>query len=341
MNKPNIVFAVCLFFFAEVALADTNDLTMLVAGQKDDVLSVVRNSLVAAFPDGQIANAEGNVGFRESYRSVWTGWHQVFVNLEPMTNEGSFEATAYLLRFGYQTEPTRPMANGKQDVKDLMAQIEKQAPLNGKATIVSNPSTYKTMFDRYQMCFENFKDDPELQLIAKKTSLVNTNDITLFMLADESKSSSAEKDVILTWSAKRDKCAGLMKLFISFSPKDPHNPLLLEGLSAVNQMLLGLYKGELTFGEFNKRRQDYATESRKKFAELNSSLNKEQTGEQAKAAEIERQHQVELQRISVEQQKANAMLIQTMQGAAPTTRPNANINCTSRNVGGAVQTNCN
>jgi hypothetical protein len=332
-----------------VTLADTSDNTMLLSGQKDDVFNLFKNSLLSAFPDGQFADGAnfGYVGYQTTYSSMWTGLHMVGAKIEPMTTDGYYEATAYLLRFGYKTDGR--FANGSQDVKKLMEEISNQATKQGNVTVMANRNLYRSLSEETQVCYKQLQGDPNLQLLAGKIALSNSNDATLLMLADDSKPTPPEKELISLWSAKRDKCAGLFRSLMSFYPTDPFVRFGLETASLSNELILRLYKGELTFGEFNKQRQTMGIERLNKSAELKNNLN----NEQQKRAEIERQHQLQQQQINIEQQRANTEVLQAIklpapiQGAAPYQMPSLpasnriNIDCTTRAIGNTVNTNCN
>ena len=332
-----LFLAVLFLIVQSTASAGANDLSMVVVGQKDQVLAVIHKSLETEFSNSSIGGWSGRIGYRTQFKGFFTGVTDLGAALTPMANGDAMEATAYRIEFSYKTQRN----DGMTHVRSLKEQIIKQGALIGGVAVVDNPETYRTLSEQQGVCFNKLDNEPELAMISKKVALIKGDSPTLMMLADESKATEQEKAAIISWGDKRDKCNNLMKIAISFYPMDRRNSIFTEFADSANQLLLGLYKGKLTYGEFNSQRKTLATDSARRFAETTNNIIQDESNAQERAAETAHQNQLEQSRLLVEQQKANAMQTQANKiEYHPISIPQST-NCTSRAVGDTIQTNCN
>ncbi len=114
----------------------------------------------------------------------------------------------------------------------------------------------------------------------------------------------------MAWANKRDKCFELRKSNMLFYPLDTRIPLILESWDTVNTLILNLYKGTLTYGDFNSQRKAFAREATGKLANASSNMAKDQENAQTTANQAKRQNKIEQSRLAIEQQKADAMQTQ-------------------------------
>lgn len=102
-------------------------------------------------------------------------------------------------------------------------------------------------------CINTLEHDSALQPISDKVSLAGKTDRLFSMMANESFPTSSEKEAIFAWATKRERC-------INDNPP-PNNPITQvtrEGFNAVQSLILDLYKGTMTYGQFTKQRQEIA-----------------------------------------------------------------------------------
>lgn len=102
-------------------------------------------------------------------------------------------------------------------------------------------------------CINTLERDSVLQPISDKVSLAGKTDRLFSMMANESFPTSSEKEAIFAWATKRERC-------INDNPP-PNNPITQvnrEGFNAVQSLILDLYKGIITYGQFTRQRQEIA-----------------------------------------------------------------------------------
>ena len=320
--------------FVDIAKAGQEEFSMVLVGDKEQVLSLLHKSMQAEFTNANIGDWNGRIGYWAQFSGFFTGKTGLGVSISPLADGDGMETSAYKLNFGYETE----YMDGMTHVKSLKEQIVKQAKLTGTVSIPEKTNSYKSLVTRADQCLSILENDPDLVLISKKIALSNYDDASFLMLANEDKVTESEKPIIMLWADKREKCNSLRKTAMSFFPLDPHASIALDTLSESNQLILNLYKGTLSYGEFNNKRKILANESKKKNIDVSEKLSKDREDKVAREDEINRQNQIERNRLLIEQQKADAIRNQTNNIQLPTPRTT---NCTSHVIGNTVQTYCN
>jgi len=109
--------------------------------------------------------------------------------------------------------------------------------------------------------------DTSLDIIRKKVAL--SPDPTLEMLTNKSKPTYEEKAAIQKWVWLRSVCSSeQIDLYRRYS--SPEHVIIMYQVFSDRVLLLiaDLYRGSLTYGEFNKRRRKLASESRARFREI-------------------------------------------------------------------------
>lgn len=102
-------------------------------------------------------------------------------------------------------------------------------------------------------CFSALKYDAELQPISDKVALALVDEVTFGMLSNEATPTSDETQAIYKWATKREQCLK------SYPP--PNNPITqinMEGFNSIQSLILDLYKGAITYGQFARQRQENA-----------------------------------------------------------------------------------
>ena len=100
-------------------------------------------------------------------------------------------------------------------------------------------------------CFNALKIDSDLQVIGDKVELARVGDVTFGMLANNNLPTLVERQAIFRWGVKRDQC---------FNRYPPPNNLatqaVRDGYSAVQLLILDLYEGAITYGQFAKQSRE-------------------------------------------------------------------------------------
>jgi hypothetical protein len=97
-------------------------------------------------------------------------------------------------------------------------------------------------------CFNSLKYDPQLQTISDKVDLVYVGQPTFGMQANDNRPTTEEAQLIYRWGIRRDEC------FRNYPP--PNNLAaqpVTEGFNAFQSLILDLYNGAVTYGQFAKQ----------------------------------------------------------------------------------------
>lgn len=115
---------------------------------------------------------------------------------------------------------------------------------------------------------QNLLMESSLDVIRNKVKLDRVDE-TLEMLTDHTKPTDEEKVAIQKWVEKRSDCVQEVRAFNRrFSA--PEHIITIEEIfyDKVLFLITDLYNGSLTYGEFNKRRKELASERRAKLSEM-------------------------------------------------------------------------
>ncbi len=131
--------------------------------------------------------------------------------------------------------------------------------------------------------------DISLDVIRNKVAFDNVDNTTLEMLTNQTKPTDEEKVAIQKWVWKRGYCTREQTALYRRASAPEH-------LITMNQvfndrvlfLITDLYSGSVTYGEFNKRRKELASERRAKLSEMER---------------MDRQH---AEQMAIEERKANA-----------------------------------
>lgn len=106
--------------------------------------------------------------------------------------------------------------------------------------------------DKTSQCLEGLKSDGRFSSIANHLSLDGQGSASPRLLADKAMPDEQQKQAITEWIDARSQCVNL-------SP----NPVAVNLHMAFLSIVAGLYNGQTTFGEFNKRWQVLFKENKK------------------------------------------------------------------------------
>ena len=337
MKFLRAVFIGAALAFSTVALlpaaqAESTELTVLLAGKQDDVLALLRKGIDAEFTDGVRSNAPKGVGYQVQFRTFLSGSNILTARLFPLSSGDATEPTGYLIGFDGQGSPRHARA--------LIEQIKKLAQAQqGGLHLIEDRDKYRRLGEQAKVCQSNLTRDDRLAPLGTKVALGRSTDASLSMLADTSKPTDADRQLITLWSSLRASCVGLLKTDFGFLDPDPRMGLLLAQFDAADRLVLSLYKGELTFGEFNERRKALVSMSQSQIADMAARLEKERNEQMAKQQELARQQEIEARRFAIEQQKADAMTTQATK-PVPIVPRALGTTCRSQQIGNQVHTTC-
>lgn len=135
---------------------------------------------------------------------------------------------------------------------------------------------------------EQLLADPALNVLHPRTHVVRPSGITFPMLTINERANELERPAILRWADLRDKCTNAQRAALSADPEYVrYYQALDESLFAATQALLAdLYRGEISWGQFNSTRQTNAARSRETKAKIASELEtrRAEANERARAA---------------------------------------------------------
>ena len=311
-----------------VACADALNSIILV-GEKDQVLQLIAKAIDAEFNNGTRTSYSDGVGYRTRFNSFLTGASELTVYILPMGKGESVQADGYGLEFRWQTQ----RQDGRRHALAIVNQIIEQGSKQTVVTIDRNVSNYKTSNEQSGKCTSRLADDPELKSIADKVGLGGPKDQTFAMQANETLPTDEEKKIIMIWATKRDACAKGTKIQFTFWPNDPNVPIIQALLDTANQLILGLYKGALTYGQFAKFRSD----ANNRYVEARQKIAAEMQAKNVEANERARRASMEAARLMIEEQRAINERYKPPAYISPQT---TQTNCRTVRLGDSLQTTC-
>lgn len=313
------------------------DLNLVLKGDKEQVLAVVKRAI-----DEEMSNAiggtqpvavNGRQGYALNYRSFLTGPSGFAAFIYPMAFEDEWTVSAYMV--GFETKSS--IGSNKGLIKDVIDRLQK-ADL-GAVELVADRTNYRPLGPQSQRCVEKMASDPKLALLSSKVQLFYPDRATLIQLSDESKPSAEEAKQIAAWSAMRDICFNLVKINMSFYPADPRMALQIQGKESTDALLLALYKGSLTYGQFNSQRKQSANNVIQNQINSTVEINRQNAQNAAQNAEKQAAFELERQRVQAEQMKAQAL--QTQANKPNPISPSLSITCRTNSMGyGSSTTQC-
>ena len=152
-------------------------------------------------------------------------------------------------------------------------------------------------------CYNKLASEPSLNILTGKVAIDNVKKQTFDMLANESVPTQQEKAAIKQWGNLRAGCNAESDVFYA-RVGTPASLLALYGATktAIDNLLVLLYNGSITYGEFAKKRQDIRDASVTADAQISEELAKQSAEAQARANQL-----------AMEAQKINLAQIQTRQ----------------------------
>jgi len=313
-----------IFLYSASVLADSPQEPIVFSGNKEIVLTAIREAISNEFSPTIITPLEDRLGF---YFEFWSGktWNTMKFSssIYPWLSDGLEPSIANIVELIDESDDASfhvPSANAH--IVDLKKAILNAASNHEEIKTIKSPSTsYRPAKLLAAECFHSIPSAPELTSIRMKVALSGVSDTTIAMLADARKPNATEKAAIYWWAEKRESCYNIRSFYHSYLPNFSENIYDREFIEGTTQLIMSLYSGDISFGEFSKQRKVFAISIEKKVGE-------------ERALKMQRLQDNELRIREVNALESIARNPTTL--VAPT----SSLNCTSSSIGKTVYTSC-
>jgi hypothetical protein len=301
---------------------------------KDSLMNVARNALktsysrvdisktpiasnpVYAIPRFDVAAASGNditTGLTSSARIDLydTNSKQLITSVtanknSQYTRPGSLDTlqTLTILTAFVATPFTMPAAVNiaGNTVSDLIKDNEKglSSALGTELASRQNIATNKAASES---CHVALAKDPSMRVLDGKVSLLGVKDQTFDMLASTKKPNAEEKEALRIWGASLDRCeAEDARMFRSMHAPKEIVSLFDSVKTEKSNLVISLYNGEITYGEFARKRRENSSAFDAALAKTLSDLERQARD----SADRRRLLAFEEERTSIARAQANA-----------------------------------
>lgn len=327
-----VLWGIALLLFTSVATAQEHS-SIYVQGDKDSVLKVVRSALAEQVSNANINPIKGYAGYTVAFYAFTTENTELAVQLVPVGKRLPDEQLTHQLRIFFKARWS--LGGETMHINPLKAKIVKHAEAANLAVIPEKDTAgYKNYAKLSDECFTALANDPELKAISGKVML-SGGVPTLAYLANDEVVSNEEKQLVALWATKRDVCKNAEMILYEYQEAPDKKALYNTLVNSFSTLLLELYKGRMSYGEFAKQRGVLSNIADQKSAEIY----KEELAANAREADLKQRAEAARAAINA-QNSANTTSagLSLMQGAQP--KPQPNVNCTTRQVGNSLQTNC-
>jgi hypothetical protein len=151
-------------------------------------------------------------------------------------------------------------------------------------------------------CFREIDDDKKVDVLHPKIGKLNSRDSdapSIEMLSEKSKPNKIEQAALSFWGKSRQECDKSAKVvFDKYADLATVGVLYVDESRKLYDLIAGLYAGDFSFGEFNRRRYELKLDAIKKMNELK----KADSIAREKEAEKNRQQKVINEQLKVERQ---------------------------------------
>jgi len=323
MSMKRIIHTLIILYSATV-FAETPPEPIVLSGEKTIVLNALREAINNEFSPSTVTPLDDRLGF---YFEFWSGktWNTMkfSTSIYPWLSNGLEPSIVNSVEvIDESDDASLHAASASQHIVDLQRAILNVASNHSEIKTIKSPSTsYRPAKLLAVECFRSIPSAPELTSIRMKVALSGVSDTTIAMLADSRTPNATEKTAIYWWAEKREACYNIRSLHHSYLPGFSENIYDREFVEGTTQLILSLYSGAISFGEFSKQRKNFAIAIEKKFSE-------------DQAAKLRRLEDTELRIREVAAFESMARRPQAV--IAPAT----SLNCTSSSIGKTVYTSC-
>ena len=201
-----------------------------------------------------------------------------------------------------------------------------------------------SLVDKAKACFDKIKTQSQLNIISDKLSLGSSDEQTFSMLANINKPTEEEKRAINVYADLRTNCMKEQRKAETIYPL-AQQQLVMSSRNAIENQLVSLYKGNLTYGQFAQSRKEISEILMAGLIEIDEELQTKAADANARAEQMAVQRSIAFANITnanANQTAADALKMQSQKIQIPALqRSSPNIHCTSQNFSGIVNTNCN
>lgn len=208
-----------------------------------------------------------------------------------------------------------------------------------------------SLIAKAKICFDQIKTQPQLNIISSKLSLGGADEQTFLMLANTSKPTEEEKTAISVYADMRKNC---IKEDIKTRDIDPLavRQLYASSTGAVENLLVDLYKGNLTYGQFAQLRKEVVASTMAGLVEIDKELKSNAVNANARAEEMAIQREnafAAMKNATANQTAADALKTQSQKVFLQPVQPqqiispyqNNTTRCRSYMIGNQMNTDCN
>ncbi len=195
----------------------------------------------------------------------------------------------------------------------------------------------------------DFSKNPKLSILAGKIALGGSSEQTFSHLTNNTKPTDAEKAAIALLSDEGRRCQNEIDKLSDDMPL-PIKAVNHSSVTAVQNLLVALYEGKITYGDFAKLRKEVADNRESAVAQISHELQKNAAEADARAQQIAAQNAI------AQAQASQAFSSSMMAGAAmanafkptvvaPAYTPSrstygSSVHCTTTPIGDSLHTNC-
>ena len=181
---------------------------------------------------------------------------------------------------------------------------------------------------RLNACVEGIKKNPALQAIANKVALGGVKEQSFAMIANHEKATDSEKLAISQYADLRGKCWDLsVKTRQEAGASQAAINVGQSSKTAVDNALVALYNGSITYGDFARFRKDIYDSEVSALTKIDEEMKRNATDAAARADQLAVQNriaQAQMWQALSSQQAANAMMIEAVK-PPPTINVNTSI----------------
>lgn len=166
----------------------------------------------------------------------------------------------------------------------------------------SEPTGSATVVDPYLACVRLLAFDVQFEDISKKLPLYDMSAISFSMLADSSSPTPQERKEISAWFDKWEQCWKDSEALHQAQWLPDIFQLFQEENAEIHNIGIDLYNRKITFGEANKRVQDYGVKFRERVAAVVKQYQSEIAAQRAAAEQQAQRKQEAADRAAAQEQ---------------------------------------
>lgn len=192
-----------------------------------------------------------------------------------------------------------------------------------------------------KQCFTELENNSELQPLKNKVKLGFAKDQSIQMLANKEKPNAKDRALLLKWDEMRNECMTPYLAWLQNNTSPAIVALSKGSISSFKSSLAALYAGDITYGEFAKRRQEISDKVDTEMAKIQGQQRRDEVAQQQHDAQIQAQNDAQSRALAAQiilnnQPKPYQLPTPVIQAPQPlqAIQPSINTNCTPNGAGG-------